>query len=123
MHDLRSHAVSQVSKSTFEFKRKKKLSIRQMMADGEADPRASSGLLGIASSLIKQRKYPLAEDGQQAISNGLCRGRYPSDKQAVLVRLELIEEETILYIGTTVDQLFLLPIRGTGPLLMARDIH
>ena len=93
------------------------------MADRGADPRASSSIVGIASSLIKQRKYPLAEDGQQAIFNGLCRGRYHSEKQAVLVRLELIEEETILYIGTAVGQLFLLPIRGTGPLLMARDIH
>ena len=91
MHDLRGHPVSQVSKSSFEFKRKKKLSMRQMMADREADPRASSGILGIASSLMKQRKYPLPEDGQQAVSNGLCRGRYHSDKQAVLVRLELIE--------------------------------
>ena len=65
--------------------------------------RVSSGLLGIATSLIRQKKDPAAEDVQQAISNGLRRGRWHSDKQAlqnVLTRLELNEEDTVVYKGS-----------------------
>ena len=74
------------------------------MGDEDDLCQASSGflILGVALSWIRQRKYPSAEDAQQAISNcnGLRQGRYHSDKQALqiaLVRLELRKEDTILY--------------------------
>ena len=39
----------------------------------------------------------MAEDLQCAISDGIHRGKCHSDKQAVFVRLELIEEDIVLY--------------------------